>query len=409
MVGMDGDRAGDVIRPLRATVGKRPTIEMVASYCGVSRQTISNAINAPDRLRPETLRRVLKAIEETGYRPSHAARSLRKDATNVIGCRLLPSSYGGTGGVLDGWFHALCAAARSGGYDVLTFASSTDDEEIAVYDDLLRRRAVDGFVLTNTHHIDPRPAWLSEHGAKFVAFGRPWGTRNAPHSWVDVDGANGTAAAVRHLAGLGHTRIGFLGLAKGSGVGDDRYQGWASAMRALDLPTKGLVERAEDGIASGRALTEKLLEGPRPPTGLVCVSDSMAVGAIRAVEDRGWRPGRELSIVGFDDSPIASVLRPSLSSVRQPIVAVAGELVAALLAELSDGNRRPSRILLAPRLVVRESSGAQHDSARLVVRESSGAQHDSAELHRFDEVAAPAPAMPAPATQPPREKVSANA
>jgi LacI family transcriptional regulator len=344
---------------LPSTVGNRATIEMVASHCGVSRQTISNAINAPHRLRPETLQKVLKAIEEMGYRPSHAARSLRTHATNVIGCRLLPSNYGGTGGVLDGWFHALCAAARSGGYDVLTFAASTDDEEIEVYDDLLRRRAVDGFVLTNTHYLDPRPAWLNEHQATFVAFGRPWGAPNAPHSWVDVDGASGTADAVQHLADLGHSRIGFLGLTKGSGVCDDRFQGWASAMRALDLPTKGLIGRAEDGIASGRALTEKMLDGQRPPTGLVCVSDSMAVGALRAAEDRGWVAGRDLAIVGFDDSPIASLLRPSLSSVRQPIVAVAGELVAALLAELSDISRRPSRILLAPRLVVRDSSGAQ--------------------------------------------------
>lgn len=386
----DGDRADDVVQRLPSTIGKRATIEMVARYCGVSRQTISNAINAPERLRPETLHKVLKAIEEMGYRASHAARSLRTDATNVIGCRLLPSNYGGTGGVLDGWFHALCDAARSGGYDVLTFASSSDDEEIAVYDDLLRRRAVDGFVLTNTHHIDPRPGWLSEHGAKFVVFGRPWGAQNAPHSWVDVDGASGTADAVRHLAGLGHSRIGFLGLTKGSGVGDDRFAGWSSAMRALGLPTKGLVARAEDGIASGRALAEKLLDGPQPPTGLVCVSDSMAVGAIRAVEDRGWRPGRDLSIVGFDDSPIASVLRPSLSSVRQPIVAVAVELVATLLAELSDDDRRPSRILLAPRLVVRDSSGAQHTPT---------------ELHSFDEVSA----VRALATPPPRQKFSANA
>jgi len=116
----------------------------------------------------------------------------------------------------------------------------------------------------------------------------------------------------------------------------------------------------------------------------------MAVGAIRAVEDRGWRPGRDLSIVGFDDSPIASVLRPSLSSVRQPIVAVAVELVTTLLAELSDDDRRPSRILLAPRLVVRDSSGAQHAPT---------------ELRSLDELSVER----ALATPPPRQKFSANA
>src|SRR6202050_1565973 len=107
-------------------VKKRPTIEMVAKQAGVSRQTVSNAANAPHRLRPETLARVLGTIDELGYRPSQAARSLRTRATQVIGCRLLPSNYGGTGGILDRLLHALCDAARSNGYNVLTFSAGSE-------------------------------------------------------------------------------------------------------------------------------------------------------------------------------------------------------------------------------------------------------------------------------------------
>lgn len=355
------ENSTETVRARRASpvVGRRPTIEMVAERAGVSRQTVSNAYNAPERLRPETLRTVLAAIEELGYRPSQAARSLRTDATHVIGCRLLPSNYGGTGGVLDGWFHALCDAARSDGYDILTFAASTDDDEIAIYDDLLRRRAVDGFVLTNTHHADARPAAIARLGARCVAFGRPWGVRRPEHSWVDVDGASGTAEAVRHLAGLGHTRIAFLGLSEGSGVGDDRYRGWQRTMEKLGLSTKGLVARAADGIASGRVLAEKLLDSSRPPSAFVAVSDAMAVGAIHAVEDRGGRPGLDVSVVGFDDSPIASVIRPGLSSIRQPIEMVAARLIELLLAELNDAQHSPARVLLKPHLVVRESSAVK--------------------------------------------------
>jgi DNA-binding LacI/PurR family transcriptional regulator len=332
---------------------KRPTIEMVAQQAGVSRQTVSNAANAPHRLRPETLRRVLGTIDELGYRPSHAARSLRTRATGVIGCRLLPSNYGGTGGVLDRLIHALCDAARSSGYNVLAFSVDTDDEEMGVFDDLLRRNAVDGFVLANTHHGDVRPNWLLDRGARFVAFGRPWGVEHPGHSWVDVDGANGTSEAVNHLAGLGHTRIGFLGLGEGNGVGDDRHHGWQRAMDDLGLPLKGLVARAEDGMA----LAETLMDGPKAPTAFVCVSDAMAIGALRAIEDRGLVPGRDMSVVGFDDSPVASVIRPRLSSLRQPVEGVAHKLVEILLSELSGTQRRPSRVVLAPWLVRRESTG----------------------------------------------------
>jgi len=363
------ENSTEMVRVRRASLaaGRRPTIEMVAEHAGVSRQTVSNACNAPDRLRPETLRTVLAAIDELGYRPSQAARSLRTDATHVIGCRLLPSNYGGTGGVLDGWFHALCDAARSNGYDILTFAASTDDDEITIYDDLLRRRAVDGFVLTNTHHADARPAAIAELGARCVAFGRPWGVKRPRHSWVDVDGASGTSEAVRHLADLGHTRIGFLGVDEGSGVGDDRYRGWQTTMERLGLPTKGLVARAADGIASGRVLAERLLDSSRPPTAFVSVSDAMAVGAMHAVEDRGGLPGRAVSVVGFDDSPIASVIRPGLSSIRQPIETVAARLIELLLAELNDAQHRPARVLLKPHLIARESSGPRGGRATATV------------------------------------------
>lgn len=336
---------------------KRPTIEMVAERAGVSRQTVSNAANAPHRLRPETLRLVLDTIDELGYRPSQAARSLRTRSTRVIGCRLLPSNQGATAGVLDRLLHALCDSARSNGYDVLTFSVGTDDDEIDVFDDLVRRNAVDGFVLTNTHHGDIRPTWLLEQGAHFVAFGRPWGAEKGAHSWVDVDGAAGTAEAVQHLAELGHSRIAFLGFPEGSGVGDDRFHGWEQAMDGLGFPTKGLSVRAENGVSSGRALTGAFLSGPNPPTAIVCSSDAMAVGALRAIEDRGLRAGHDVSVVGWDDSPVASVLRPQLSSVHQPLEAVAQKLVEVLLNELSGTQRRPTRALLAPWVVARESSG----------------------------------------------------
>lgn len=336
---------------------KRPTIDMVAKRAGVSRQTVSNAHNAPHRLRPETLRKVLGTIDELGYRPSRPARSLRTRSTQVIGCRLLPANPNGTGGVLDRLLHALCDAARSKGYDVLSFSAASDDEEIEVFDDLLRRNAVDGFVLANTHYGDIRPEWLAGEGAHFVAFGRPWGATNPVHSWVDVDGAAGTSEVVRYLAGLGHRRLAFLGVPEGSGTGDDRFEGWRRAVEALGLPSEGLVARAEDGIRSGKALAERLLASPEPPTGFVCVSDAMAVGALRAVEDLGLQAGRDVSVVGFDDSPAASVLRPRLSSVRQPIEAVAQKLVEVLLAEISGSQRHPTRALLAPWVVARESSG----------------------------------------------------
>jgi DNA-binding LacI/PurR family transcriptional regulator len=338
------------------TQQQRATVESVALHAGVSRQTVSNALNAPQRLHPETLSRVLASIEELSYRPNHAARSLRTQASRVLGCRLLPSTSAGTGGVLDRFLHSLCESAASRRYDVLAFAARDDDNEIAVYDDLLRRTAVDGFVLAGTHSVDPRTDWLIEHGASFVAFGRPWGQSRPKHSWVDVDGAAGTAEAVAHLAEQGHRRIGFLGWPESSEVGGDRRAGWLGAVKQRRLPTRGLEASGVDGIAAGSALTGRLLDGSQPPTALVCVSDAMAIGALRALEDRRLVAGRDVAVIGFDDSPVAGVIRPGLTSVRQPLEAVAEKVIELLLDHLAGARTRPAHVLIPPALVVRDSS-----------------------------------------------------
>ena len=333
---------------------ERATVESVAAHAGVSRQTVSNALNAPERLRPETLRKVLAAIDELGYQPNDAARSLRTQATRLLGFRLQIDRP--TGAVHDRFLHALCAAARDRRYDVLTFAVHNDDEEIATYDELMRRNSVDAFVLAGTHFVDPRTEWLRSHGAEFVAFGRPWGQTRARHSWVDVDGAAGTADAVAHLAGLGHRRIGFLGWPEGSGVGDDRRAGWLRAVQERRLPVRGLEALGEDGVATGTALAGRLLESGHPPTALVCVSDAMALGALNWLDENGVKPGRDVAVVGFDDSPVAELIRPGLTSVRQPLEAVAEKVIEVLLEHLAGARSRPARVLIPPALVVRGSS-----------------------------------------------------
>ena len=339
----------------------RATIESVAERAQVSRQTVSNALNSPGRLRPETLERVLGVVAELGYRPNQAARALRTQATRVIGCRLLPSTMpattnGGTGGVLDRFLHSLCDASRERRHDVLTFAAHNDDDEIAIYDDLIRRTVVDGFVIAGTHFTDPRTDWLLDHSAPFVAFGRPWGQEHARHSWVDVDGAAGSAEAVGHLVEQGHRRIGYLGWPEGSGVGDDRRRGWFGALEARDLQAPHAEVRGDDGVAVGAELATQLLDSVRPPTALVCVSDTMALGALRTLEDRGLRAGADVAVVGFDDSPVAGLVRPGLSSIRQPIEAVAEKVIEILLDHLLGRRDEPAQVLIPPALVVRASS-----------------------------------------------------
>ncbi|GAB3801720.1 LacI family DNA-binding transcriptional regulator [Micromonospora zhanjiangensis] len=331
-------------------MAQKVTIATVARHAQVSRQTVSNVLNAPHIVREETRERVRASIATLGYRANQAARQMRTGRSRLIAVRIEPTRDGINGSVLDRFLHGLTEAAGAAGYRVLLYPAADAAGEIATYDDLLGAYELDGFVLTHTDHGDARADWLAEHGVPFVTFGRPWDDPGR-HSWVDVDGAEGTAQATRHLIGAGHRRIAFVGWPAGSGVGDDRRAGWRSTLTAAGLDPTGLDRETPDGIRQGEQVARELLDHADPPTALVCTSDSLAVGALRAVRELG----HPAAVTGFDDTPVAQVI--GLTSVSQPLAEVAARCMDLLVA-LLDGARPtpPDPVLLAPTLVLRQTT-----------------------------------------------------
>jgi LacI family transcriptional regulator len=333
-----------------------PTLADVAERAGVSRQTVSNAVNNPELLRPDTLARVQDAISELGYSPNRAARNLRTRASHLIGLKFNPAQEGTANAAMDRFVHSLVETAGDSGYHLLLFSGSAEEDSIEGYDDLLRSTAVDAFIVTDTYLGNPQAAWLTQRRAPFVAFGRPWDNPDATHSWVDVDGAAGTELATQHLLDKGHTRIAWIGWRKDSFIGEDRRSGWTRAMHARDLPTTGLASRVEDTVPSGREAASVLLD-EATPTAFVCASDTLAMGVLHALGDRGIHWGKDVAVVGFDDSQVAQVVPGGLTSVRQPLEQVAVELVKALEGLLSTPPVSGPGVLLTPTLAVRLSSG----------------------------------------------------
>ncbi|WP_405092930.1 LacI family DNA-binding transcriptional regulator [Micromonospora sp. NBC_01392] len=329
-------------------MGEKVTIATVARHAQVSRQTVSNVLNAPHIVREDTRRRVREAIAALGYRANQAARQMRTGRSRLIAVRIEPTRDGINGSVLDRFLHGLTETADATGYRVMLYTARHDDDEITTYDDLLGAYELDAFVLTGTKHRDPRTAWLAERKVPFVTFGRPWDTPEA-HPWVDVDGAAGTAQATRHLLAAGHRRIAFLGWPAGSGVGDDRRAGWRTTMAEVGLDGAAPDRATEDGIAEGEREARALLALDAPPTALVCASDSLALGAWQAARDAGT----DVAVVGFDDTPVAAAV--GLSSVSQPLGEAAARCVE-LLTGLLDGQQRDPQLLLDPSLVLRHSA-----------------------------------------------------
>ena len=352
---------------------RRPTLATVAARAAVSRQTVSNALNAPHLVHPDTLERVLGVVAEVGYRTHGAARQLRTRRSRVIGLRLEPTADGISGAVLDRFLHAVTEQAQLRGYRVMLFTAPDDEAEIDQYGELVDVLGVDAFVVTSTHHGDPRTRWLRDNDLPFVTFGRPWGpdpddpdgARSAApieHAWVDVDGAVGTRAATEHLLELGHRRIAFIGWPGGSDVGDDRRGGWARTMRSAGLDADevaALTLGVVDGVGTGAAAAERLLASAGP-TAFVCASDSLALGALSVARSLpAAATGGQPAVVGFDDTPVARAV--GLSSVAQPLTEAAGRTFTLLLDQVEQrpgapGTRGDQSVLLCPSLVVRDSS-----------------------------------------------------
>ncbi|MFG2846762.1 LacI family DNA-binding transcriptional regulator [Kitasatospora sp. NPDC048296] len=326
------------------------TIEEVARAAGVSRQTVSNALNAPHRVRPATLARVTAAIRGLGYQPDQSARSLRSGARRTIGYLAPVDDPFDPNPLMAGFLEALVDAAGAQGQRVLLFrpVPPTADPSPAL-DELVAARQVDGLVLADVVREDARVGHVARLGVPFVTFGRTG--PGEPQHWVDVANDAAMAAVVRHLAALGHRRIGYLGASEDLPWMAARRAGFLAEARRLGLSA---LVAAGPATAAVRAL----LRGPDRPTAVVAGSDLLALDVYEAVRAEGLTVGPGgVAVTGFHDTPLCRHLHPALTSVRLPLQAIAVALVGRLLDQVRGQPAPTAGVELACELVVRGSSG----------------------------------------------------
>ncbi|MEV6108720.1 LacI family DNA-binding transcriptional regulator [Streptomyces sp. NPDC051940] len=341
---------------------RRPgaTIEDVARAAGVSRQTVSNVLNAPHRVRPDTLARVTQAIERLGYQPDQSARSLRTGSRRIIGYLAPVDDPFDPNPLMGGFLEALVDAAGAEGHRVLLVRPphGAADPRPAI-DELIAARQVDGFVLADVLHGDARVAHIAEAGVPFAAFGRT--APGTPQQWVDVDSVGAMASVVDHLAGRGHRRIGYLGSTSELPWMTDRLEGFSAGLRRHGLDDSPVLELTTADGDTARTVTavRGLLRGPDRPTAFATGNDMLALTAYEAIRAEGLTVGRDVAVVGFHDIPLCRLLNPRLTSVRLPLRGIAAELVRRLLAQVR-GEPVPGKGLLLPaELIARDSTPAR--------------------------------------------------
>lgn len=334
--------------------GTAPTLEDVARAAGVSRATVSRVVNGVRNVDPAIQQAVQRAVTATGYVPNRAARSLVTRRSGAVA--LVVSGAGAdTGRVFQDPFFGrvvsgvVRALRPRGVHPVLLFADGEQDRaQVLAY---LTQGGGDGALLVTTDGRDPLPGMLADAGLPAVLFARP--APEVPLDWVDLRHREGGAQAARHLLARGCRRLVAIGGPADVPASRDRVAGFREALAG----TAVRVAEADFTLDGGEQAMRVLLAERPDLDGVFAANDLMAQGACLVLREHGRRIPEDVAVVGFDDSGAAVAARPRLTTVRQPVEEMAGEMVRLLLDRVA-GTAAPDpvAVLFDPELVVRDSA-----------------------------------------------------
>ncbi len=340
------------------------TIQDVARRAGVSPSTVSNLLNGrTERMRPETLERVQRAIAQLGYSPNRTARHLKTGRVEMIGV-IVPS-------VANPFYGAFAShverAALKAGYQILLGNSERDPERERRYAEELWSHGIRGMIFGSSLLALTHLANLVEHGLSIVAFDRQAQAADAlPIDSVSVDNVLAARLATDHLLKLGHRRIGFVTGPLRTVNRLNRLEGYEHALRefGIALDRELIWEKSLDqgfgdteGVELGRCGARELLGKPNRPTALIAINDMYAFGAYAGARDLGLRVPTDVSVVGIDDGVLAEVVDPPLTTVRQPLCEMTQAAVDIIIRRIEGKtNGAPQHLTMKPELIVRKST-----------------------------------------------------
>ena len=345
----------------------RVTLQTIADRVGVSRMTVSNAFSRPDQLSAELRGRILTAAEELGYAgPDPAARALARGTTGAVGVLLTDSLRDAfTDEVATTFLGAIAEELAPTGLALTLLSASGHDDMIPARD-----VPMDGALVYSCSTESTAVDWLKRRKLPLVLVDQVPVVGIAS---INIDDRTGARAAAQHLVDLGHRRVDIVTVSHSgpSGIVADpvgatdghvlkqRMLGWLDALESAGIrPT--VFQEWPSSEATGFEAARILLERADRPTAILCFSDVLAYGVVQAAQDLGLRVPDDLSVVGFDDNPLAKRMRPALTTVRQDVAAKGRAATAALKAAIERGRTGATagvrHVLLPTELVIRDST-----------------------------------------------------
>ncbi|HUG41637.1 MAG TPA: LacI family DNA-binding transcriptional regulator [Longimicrobiales bacterium] len=339
------------------------TIRDVAREAGVSVATVSRVLNGSGPVSDSARSRVERAARSLEYTPHGAARSLSTRRTLNLGV-ILPDLYGE---FYSQVIRGMDSVTRKAGYHLLLSGSHADRTEVSAALRAMRGR-VDGLILMSP---DITPVELGQVvPATWPAVLVNSGPTNGRFDTLNVDNAGGSTAVVRHLGALGHERIGLIAGEAQNHDAQERREGYGRTLAALGLERRPEWEvEADFTKQGGYAAAQRLAGLAERPTAIFAANDSMAVGALSALQEAGLRVPEDVAVVGFDDVPIARYVTPPLSTVQVDLQGLGRRAVELLLLALQEGAaHEPRHEVVGTSLVVRRSCGAPREGGGEVSR-----------------------------------------
>lgn len=319
---------------------ERRGLKVIAERLNLSESTVSRALNDYRDISARTKTLVRDLANELGYEPNTHARRLASGKSDTIGY-VMPMQDGQLTETFLGELMAGMAKTLAGqGWDLMVLAPLTPEDELAMFKKIASARHVSGLIISRTYSNDPRFRILQELDIPFVAHGRSSDSMSA--AWLDVDNKAAFHEMTSYLAALGHRRIAHIGGPAVYNFARQRADGWQAGLQDAGLELiAGYHEVSELGFEGGEAAMTRLLSLETPPSAVCCVSDVVAIGAMRAVREAGYVPGRDISLVGYDGLEIGALLDPPLTTMSQPLQS-AGSRLAKMLITIVKGDSMPA-------------------------------------------------------------------
>jgi LacI family transcriptional regulator len=329
------------------------TIGEIAKLAGVSKTTVSRVLNNKPDVKPETRTKIMELIEQNNFHPNAFAKAISSQKSNSLGL-IIPyeAEY-----IFSNPFYVEVLRGVSTQANIMGYFLNVCYPHDQNYVDIYKQKRVDGFVLISpgSKHLSIIDS-LKQEGAPFVATARIPSEKDL--TYVDVDNFAGGIMATEHLISLGHKRIGFIGKPTMTSS-TDRFDGYKEALKKHRIAYDDDLVRVSEtsSIEGGYLSVLELLAIQHKPTAIFLTNDLLALGALKALDEKGLNVPGDISIVGFDDIPMADYVSPPLTTVRQPAYEKGVEACKILVNYLKNNKPLKSK-MLDLELVVRKSTAA---------------------------------------------------